>query len=140
MRAWARKTFGEEAGDEMADLLSGTGEVIAEALSVDHFPLGDPRGRARVARLCELAKAGRKYDVKWAAGVGAAPPSSSTWRSGRGDSEPGRLPETPVRAANYRSPIPSYCAASFTKVCQVGKRFAFDPVRWSTTRVSSGSK
>ena len=43
MRAWARKTFGEAAGDEMAALLSETGEVVAEALSVDTFTFGDAR-------------------------------------------------------------------------------------------------
>ncbi len=43
MRAWAHKTFGDAAGDEMADLLSGNGDVIAEALSVDTFTFGDAR-------------------------------------------------------------------------------------------------
>ncbi len=43
MRAWAAKTFGEEAAEEMADLLGDTGEVIAEALSVDTYTFGDAR-------------------------------------------------------------------------------------------------
>lgn len=43
MRAWAHHTFGDEAGDEMAELLSGTGDVIAAALSVDTFTFGDAR-------------------------------------------------------------------------------------------------
>ncbi len=43
MRAWAHHAFGDEAGDEMAELLSGTGDVIAAALSVDTFTFGDAR-------------------------------------------------------------------------------------------------
>ncbi len=43
MRAWAHKTFGDAAGDEMAALLSETGDVVAEALSVDTFTFGDGR-------------------------------------------------------------------------------------------------